>query len=200
MAGETGATTNRLLNRLQYALANSASSLAGGMASGDLIPIADVSADYAIKYVTPGEIVGGPTGFIAAGSALTVTAASHAGRIIKLDTAAGSTCTLPAATGSGYSYTFVISVIATSNSHVVKVANSSDTMVGLISTLTDTGNAALIWKASGTDDTITLNRTTTGSTALGEYLVLTDFATNVWLVQGVTAASGTEATPFSATV
>lgn len=200
MVAETGATTERILNRLAYAIANKATSLAGGLASDDRILVYDTSADGAAKYIVPGDLVGGATGFIAAGSTLAVTAALHTGRIIKLDTLTGSVCTLPAATGSGNSYQFAVSVIATSNSHIIKVANASDTMVGIIQTMSDDPATMKGFLASGTSDTITLNRTTTGSVAIGEVITLTDFATNLWLVQGVTASSGTEATPFSATV
>lgn len=141
------------------------------------------------------------TRLIAAGAALTVTEAAHEGKIIVLDTAAGSTCTLPAATGSGGRYRFQIGTVATSNSHIVKVANASDTMVGQILVVSDdAGNTVKPFFAAGTDDTITLNRTTTGSTRKGEYVELIDMATNLWHVQGVIAATGAEATPFSATV
>lgn len=137
----------------------------------------------------------------AAGSALTVTQALHDGRTILLDTAAGSTCTLPAASGSGACFRFLISTVATSNSHVIKVANASDTMVGQVLAISDdAGNTVKPFFASGTDDTITLNRTTTGSTRKGEWIEVIDIATNLWVVNGVTAATGTEATPFSATV
>lgn len=56
MSGETGATTSRLLNRLQYELANTAADI-GTPAVTDLVPIADVSADYEIKSVTPDELL-----------------------------------------------------------------------------------------------------------------------------------------------
>ena len=138
---------------------------------------------------------------VAAGGTLAVTLAAHEGRIVQLDTAAGSVCTLPAASGTGAKFTFVITTIATSNSHIVKVANASDTMYGVI--LAESDDAADVAKAfigSGTDDTITLNRTTTGSVALGEWIECVDIATNKWWVRGVIAANGAEATPFSATV
>lgn len=138
---------------------------------------------------------------VAAGSALTVTEALHDGKVIKLDTAAGSTCTLPAASGSGARFRFHITVIATSNSHIIKVANASDTMVGVIASISDdAANVVKPFFAAGTDDTITLNRTTTGSTRVAEWVEVVDLAANLWQVNGVIAATGTEATPFSATV
>lgn len=138
---------------------------------------------------------------VAAGSALTVARNSHDGKVILLDTAAGSTCTLPAASGSGARFRFVISTVATSNSHVIKVANASDTMVGQVLSISDdAGNTVKPFFAAGTDDTITLNRTTTGSTRKGEWIEVYDLAANLWAVDGVVAATGAEATPFSATV
>lgn len=137
---------------------------------------------------------------VAAGATLSVTEALHDGKTVLLDTAAGSICTLPAASGSGAKFKFVISTIATSNSHIIKVANASDTMVGFALVAQDGGDTAVLFSAGGTDDTITLNRTTTGSTQKAEFFELQDTAANVWSVFGVTAATGTEATPFSATV
>jgi len=52
MAGETGATTSRVLNQLQYAAANVAST-GTLVASDDLTIFADKSADYASKAATP---------------------------------------------------------------------------------------------------------------------------------------------------
>jgi hypothetical protein len=49
-------------------------------------------------------------------------------------------------------------------------------------------------------DTITLNRTTTGSTVKGEFVIVEDYAVNKWAVAGMIASTGTEATPFSAAV
>lgn len=142
-------------------------------------------------------------GKTAAGSALTLTAADYGGRTILLDTAAGSTVTLPAASGTGVKFKFLVSVIATSNSHIIKVANSSDTMTGMILAVSDdAGFPVKGYTADATAgaDTITLNRTTTGSTVKGEWIEVEDYAANKWAVRGVTAATGTEATPFSATV
>ena len=137
---------------------------------------------------------------IAAGAALTLTVAAHDGKTILLDTAAGSTVTLPAASGSGAIFKFCISTTATSNSHIIKVANASDTMKGLISALSDGVDNMIGWLAAAASDTITFNRTTTGTAAVGQYVEIQDIATNVFAVSGLIAQTGTEATPFSATV
>lgn len=137
----------------------------------------------------------------AAGSTITLVNQLHGGKMVLLDTAAGSVATLPAATGSGVEYTFVVTTLATSNSHKIQVANSSDIMVGHIATLdTDTSDAYAAWPTTSTSDTITLNRTTTGSVRLGETIRLKDVATNRWHVQGLVCVTGTPATPFSAAV
>ena len=151
---------------------------------------------------------GGSVASVAAGSTLTLTAASHAGKVIQLDTLTGSVVTLPAATGTNNVYRFYVSVLATSNSHVVKVANATDFFVGLITgSRIDSGNAVLGFAAanSGTvatnSDTITLNRTTTGSVSVGEWIEVRDVATATFAVSGVLSATGAAfATPFSAAV
>lgn len=138
---------------------------------------------------------------ISAGATLSVTEASHDGKIILLNSTGGSVCTLPASTGSGAVFKFRVSVLATSNSHIVKVANASDIIQGVISTVdTDTAGTITGWATAADSDTITLNRSTTGSAMRGEWIEVVDAATNLWLVQGVLANTGAGATPFSATV
>jgi hypothetical protein len=137
---------------------------------------------------------------VAAGGTLTMTEAAHSGKVICLDTAAGSVVTLPASTGGGAIYTFLVTVTATTNSHVIKVGNASDEMRGYVVQDSDTATAPNTWWAADNDDTITLNRSTTGLAAQGEYFVLIDAVLNHFFVQGYSQASGTEATPFSATV
>lgn len=139
---------------------------------------------------------------VAAGSSLTMSAATHNGKIIALDTASGSTCTLPASTGSGSVYRFRVSVLATSNSHIVKVANSTDVMTGLVfGTRVDTGNAVLGFATAAASDTITLNRTTTGSVSLGEWIECRDVASGFYQVSGFLSSTGAAfATPFSSGV
>ena len=137
----------------------------------------------------------------AAGGTETITRATHLGRIVLLDTASGSVCTLPAAAGTGDTYRFFVSTTVTSNSHIVKVANASDTMVGMLETATTTGATTngFCEAAGGTDDTITMNGTTTGG-IVGTYIECTDIATNLWLVYGQIIGSGALATSLSASV
>lgn len=153
-------------------------------------------------------IAGDAARFVAAGSAKTLTVAANNKQVVKLDTLTGSVVTLPAATGSGARFRFLVSVLATSNSHKVQVANASDFMVGVINgARIDTANTVLGFAAanSGTvstnSDTITLNRTTTGSVTVGEWLDVEDVAANTWAVNGLLTATGALfATPFTAAV
>jgi hypothetical protein len=139
----------------------------------------------------------------AAGAAKTLNAELNNNQIILLDTVGGSVVTLPSATGSGSKFRFVVSVLATSPNHVVKVGNTTDVMQGSVSiggagALAAAANPAFF--SGATNDTITLNRTTTGGVSLGESFEVLDLASGVWQVTGQLAATGTPATPFSATV
>ena len=135
---------------------------------------------------------------IAVGSSLTLDE-SHNGKTMLLDTLAGSTCTLPEATGTGLCYYFKVSVVPTSNAHVVQVA-SDDTIDGSILGCADGGDSVVGWESAATSDTISLNGTTTGGVTIGDCLELMDIGTGQWVVKGVITQSGTEATPFSAAV
>jgi hypothetical protein len=137
---------------------------------------------------------------IPAGSTLQVVEKLHESKTILLDTLAGSTVTLPASTGGGAKYRFCISIVPTSNSHIIKVQNSTDVMSGVIVEGTVTTAAALAWQTAASSDTITLNRSTTGGTIKGEWIEVEDIAVGFWAVRGLIANTGTGLTPFSATV
>jgi hypothetical protein len=132
-------------------------------------------------------------------STLTVDKTTHSGKLITLNRAAGVTCTLPASTGSGQMYRFFVGTTVTSNNDIVKVANSSDIMVGFAIQSQDGGATLQMFETAATDDTITMNGTTT-SGIKGDYIELIDVATNTWFVRMTSAGTGAEATPFSATV
>lgn len=141
------------------------------------------------------------TGMVPAGSTLTVRATKHGyGKIIALDTAAGSTVTLPKATGSGRVYRFLVTVTATSNSHKIQVGNSTDEFRGFVIQKASEATAPNIFWAADNDDTITLNRSTTGLAQQGEYYEIVDATSGHFFVRGYSEANGTEATPFSAAV
>jgi len=131
-------------------------------------------------------------------STLAVTAAAHDGRTVTLNRAGGIAVTLPAASGSGARFRFIIGTTFTSPA-TIKVANSSDTMAGNAVVAQDGGDTAVIFEAGATADTITWDGSTTGGLK-GTIVELDDIAANLWFVRSLGAATGTEATPFSATV
>lgn len=173
--------------------------------------ILDIESGGALKFAgadltaTLAALGNNSARYLAAGSTKTLTAANDK-QTVKLDTLAGSVVTLPAATGSGVKFKFLVTVKATSASHIVQVANASDFMIGIIAGVSDDPATVKGWIAanSGTvatnSDTITLNRSTTGSVSVGEYLEVEDVAANTWAVSGMISQSGAEATPFSAAV
>jgi hypothetical protein len=140
------------------------------------------------------------TRMVAGGATLTMTEAAHDGKIIALDTAAGSIITLPTSTGGGAIYKFLVTVTATSNSHIIKVGNATDEMRGFVFADASEGTAPNTWWAADNDDTITLNRTTTGTAAQGQYFEIVDAVAAHYYVRGFVEQNGAEATPFSATV
>lgn len=123
----------------------------------------------------------------------------HGEALCLLDKAAGLTVTLPAATGSGTTYRLLVKTTVSSNSTIIQVADANDTMVGNLQTASTTIGANDQEAAGGTDDTITMNGTTTGGIA-GSYVELTDAAANLWLIAGSLVGSGTIATSLSAAV
>lgn len=133
-------------------------------------------------------------------STLTVTAALHAGRTVTLNRAAGIDVTLPAATGSGARYKFIVGTTFTSSGTIKVVGN--DTMVGHAILAQNAAETVVQFPASGTDDTITFYTAagnTTGGIA-GAIVDLIDMAADLWHVVYISDAGGTEVTPFSATV
>jgi len=142
-----------------------------------------------------------PAGAVVATTAtsLSVTAALHAGRTIVVNSAAPIAVTMPAATGTGAKYHFVIGVAATATGHTIKVANATDVMTGHALCVTTTSTNAEGFATSATSDTVTLNGTTLGG-VVGDRVELIDIATGIFSVLVVSSPTGTEATPFTATV
>ena len=113
--------------------------------------------------------------------------------------AAGLTLTLPAATGTGDFYRVHIQTTVTSNNVIVLVANATDVMAGSARIAQDAGDTSVVFETAAASDTITLNGTSTGGTR-GDFIELRDLAAGFWSVHMVATGTGTEATPFSATV
>ena len=135
-------------------------------------------------------------------TSLTMKEDVYSGRVVVLNhTAAASTVTLPASSGNGAVYEFIVGAVNTNN-HVIQVANATDVFEGNAWTNStgDTPDLAQPWPTASDSDTITLNGTTTGGQAIGDYIRIIDYASGKFMVQAFTTSSGTEATPFSAAV
>ena len=130
---------------------------------------------------------------------LAVTAAAHDSKIVTLNKADGIAVTLPAATGSGVKLQFIIGTTISSNGTTIKVADATDIMTGTALMAQDSADTAVMFETAADSDTITLNGSTTGGIK-GDSVELIDIATNLWWVRVVGSATGSEATPFSASV
>lgn len=149
--------------------------------------------------VSTNGFVSGASSLVTVDANVTLTSAANAGRTMLLDVASGATATLPAATGTGNTYKFFVKTTVTSNSYIIQVASASDTMAGVAIVANDTDNSASIFETVAASDTITFDGSTTGG-ILGGQVELQDVATGVFSVVINQAATGTEATPFSAAV
>jgi len=131
----------------------------------------------------------------------TIVEATHENKILLLGEVGGNAelvATLPAATGGGAIYRFIVSVVNTSN-YVITVTGN-DTIDGSVDILDLAGTAQTAYAATGTVNTITLNGTDQGG-ALGDWLEFRDIAADQWAISGgltVPAASTPVADPFSA--
>lgn len=136
-------------------------------------------------------------GVIEITAATTLDDDAYAGRTISLNSTTGRIVILPAATGSGATYTIFVAATVSSGSHVVRVANSSDIMQGTLVVTTDIDG--VVFPTASTTDTITMNGTTTGGVR-GSLVELQDVAPTIWALRGALVSTGVEATPFSAAV
>jgi hypothetical protein len=135
-------------------------------------------------------------------STLTVTAAEHAGKTIALNRAAGIAVTMPAATGTGNVYKFVVGTTFTGAASIKSVAGT-DLMVGGAILGNNTDNTVVRWPSvtADTNDTIDLFGTSNSTGGIeGQVIVLTDISATQWQVEIVGDAAGTEASPFADTV
>jgi len=147
---------------------------------------------------TAGFITGSDS-LVSVAANVTLTSAAHAGRTMVLGVATGATVTLPAATGTGNIYRFFVGTTVTSNDYIIQVANATDVMAGVAIVANDSDASASIFETAADSDTITLDGSTTGG-ILGQVITIQDMASGVFSVVSTGAATGTEATPFSAAV
>jgi len=162
------------------------------------------STTFSGPVTSTNGFIGSLTGAVVTAPAASATAATltvdstYAGKVTPLNRAAGIAVTLPAAVGSGAEYRFYIGTTITSNSTTIKVVGN-DVMTGTAIVANDTDASASIFETAADSDTITFNGSTTGGIR-GALVELVDVATDTWWVRITGAATGAEATPFSATV
>lgn len=134
----------------------------------------------------------------ATASTLAVTAALHAGRTVVLNRSGGVAVTLPAATGSGNRYRFIVGTA--SNANTINVTGN-DTFGGT-AIINDTGDSSAATvdafrATSGTTNKI--SPTTAGGGGLvGDIIEVEDIATDVWFTRCTFQSATDPVTPFSA--
>lgn len=145
---------------------------------------------------TGGKI--GPVPVIITG-ATTLTAALHAGRVVSVTgTGAGYAITMPTPAATGNVYTLFYAEIAGSGNHTVVTAGASEEFSGGVGISSDI--AGVTFLSADNDDTITMNRTTSGGAVAGSWLRFTDINSTDWMMEGFLLSSGSESDPFTAGV
>jgi hypothetical protein len=136
---------------------------------------------------------------VSATASLTLDERIHENRTIVLNSTSALTVTVPLATGSGAIYRFIVGTVNT-NSYFFKPPTGTTLFKGtILQTNSASAGALRGWSPGATDDTITLNGTTTGGAAVGDYIEIQDIAANTYAVRGSVTSSGA-ATPYSDTV
>lgn len=128
-----------------------------------------------------------------------ITEALHDGKTIVMGGAGSArTFTLPVPV-AGMRFKFVVGAVNTSN-YLIKSVAGTHLMKGSLLMVCDGGDTVEAFEAGSTDDTITLNGTTTGGASIGDYIEVEALSATVWAVNGVLTGTGDEVTPFSDTV
>ena len=126
---------------------------------------------------------------------LSLTQATHANRVcLVLD--ATLAVTLPEATGTGDSYT-ILQGIAATTSTIVTADTANAGFHGFIMGSDTDAAGSYNWVATGAQDTISFNGTSTGG-KIYDWIRVTDVATDAWLLEGnIKQSGGSEVTPLS---
>ena len=130
-------------------------------------------------------------------TAITVSATVHGSKVVVVNATSACAISLPAAAATGEIYTFVLGVAATATAHTI-AANGTDIIQGVTIFSSSATGEVSGFGTTATDDKITINGTTQGG-EIGDKIVLIDIAANTWQVTMNMQATGTVATPFSAT-
>lgn len=134
-------------------------------------------------------------------STLTVTEALHDGKTVVLDLAAGIAVTLPAAS-AGLQFEFIIKTTFTGAATIKSVA-SADIMIGHAIMGNNSDNTIVNFQATAADTFDTINMLGTSNSTggmAGQRIRISGLAANLWYVEIIGDAAGTEATPFENTV
>ena len=124
---------------------------------------------------------------------LAVTEALHAGRTMTLQRAAGIIITLPAATGTGNVYRFIVEDTTAGATHITGLTGDILTGVAIIGDTTTPGE---IFTPDGTDLILDLYGTSNNTGGLkGAVATFTDIATDLWHCDYFSIAA-TQVTPF----
>lgn len=137
----------------------------------------------------------------ATASTLAVTEALHNNKTIVLDRAGGIAVTLPTA-AAGLKFKFVVKTTFT-GAATIKSATGADIMVGYAQMGNNSDNTTVLWQAvaGSTLDTIDLLGTSNSTGGIeGQIITIEGLAANLWYVEIIGDAAGTEATPFANTV
>ena len=164
--------------------------------SGDFEVYFDGSADKWVK-----RDIAASAAPVALDATDAITFAEHGNRVLYCTTAATLTWTLPEPTGTGNHYTFLMGILTTGDKIITCVDTTNTALIGGI-TISD-GDTLFLpagFQPAATDDKITMNKTTTGG-LLGDWVKVTDVATDVWMVEGQlhTATGSNPLTPFAST-
>lgn len=134
----------------------------------------------------------------AAGATITLSSA-NAFNTVLLNTAAGSVATLPAATGTGNVYKFVVTTTASSNAHKILTAPVTDVLIGFATG--QNSNTAKCFSAAAASAFHSIQMPFAGTQPSGgfegDWFEFTDVASGKWAVRACYQAGTTPTTPFS---
>lgn len=119
---------------------------------------------------------------------------THMGTLNIINAAGGFTVTLPEATGSGDVYKFYVQTTLTASATIAALTTDIMQGVAIVSTTNTAGTVC----TSATSDKLVMNGSTQGG-LVGSWVDLEDAVDGAWRVSAGLVASGSFATPFSAT-
>lgn len=179
---------------------NNQVTLAGATSGQTILKSTDTAGSGTLTLpTTTGTLAIASPAPLAVGSSLAITAL-NSGQPILLNTAGGSTATLPAASGSGNVFKFVVTTTATSAAHKILAASSSDFLNGVAVGHVSAGTTLTFSAAAATAHSIQMPFAGTQPSGgfIGDWFEFTDVAANLWHVRGMYQSGTTSTTPFSA--